>query len=57
MLDSVLPLAHVAHWTWVLYILPLLVVVVSVLRTVLTEKREGKGDPPAGGAGVGSPRG
>jgi len=55
MLASLL-LAHVAHWTWVLYLPPVLIVLGSILRTKLSEKHERKSHPPAGGAGVGSPR-
>ena len=34
-----LPLAHVAHWAWVLYLPPVLIVLGSVLRTMLAERR------------------
>ncbi|MEX2108006.1 MAG: hypothetical protein WD827_03865 [Solirubrobacterales bacterium] len=34
-----LPLAHVGHWTWALYLPPLLIVVGSILKTTLTERR------------------
>jgi hypothetical protein len=34
-----LPLAHVGHYTWVLYVPPVLIVVVSIVRTVISERR------------------
>jgi hypothetical protein len=36
---TVLVLAHVNHWLWVLYVPPILVVVVSILKTTLAERR------------------
>jgi len=35
-----LPLAHVGHWVWVLYLPPVLVVLASIVRTTLAERRE-----------------
>jgi len=36
----VLPLAHAGHYAlWVLYVLPVLVVVGAILRTTILEKR------------------
>jgi hypothetical protein len=37
---ALLPLAHASHWLWVLYIPPLLVVLASILKTTLRERRE-----------------
>jgi hypothetical protein len=34
-----LPLAHVSHWLWVLYLPPVLIVVGSILWTTLSERR------------------
>jgi cytochrome c-type biogenesis protein CcmH/NrfF len=34
-----LPLAHVGHYLWVLYLLPILFVVGGIVKTVLAEKR------------------
>ncbi|HET6997675.1 MAG TPA: hypothetical protein VFI03_03715 [Solirubrobacterales bacterium] len=36
-----LPLAHVGHYLWVLYLLPVLFVVIGILKTTLSEKRDG----------------
>jgi hypothetical protein len=35
-----IPLAHVGHWLWVLYLPPVLIVVGSLLRTTLSERRK-----------------
>lgn len=49
---SLLPLAHATHWLWVLYLPPLLVVLVSLLRSKLLENRAGRGEEsPAKEAG------
>jgi hypothetical protein len=38
------PLAHVGHWLWVLYLPPILIVLGSILRTTLSERRERRDD-------------
>jgi hypothetical protein len=38
-----IPLAHVGHWLWALYLPPILIVLGSILRTTLAERRK-KGD-------------
>jgi hypothetical protein len=35
----VLPLAHVGHYLWVLYLLPVLIVVGAIVRNVITQRR------------------
>jgi len=35
-----LPLAHVSHWLWLLYVPPVLVVLASIVRTMLLERRK-----------------
>ena len=37
-----LPLAHIGHYLWVLYVLPVVVVIGGILRTVVTERRRGR---------------
>jgi uncharacterized membrane protein len=40
-----LPMAHLGHWLWTFYLLPVLIVVGGILRTTRAEKRrqrEGK---------------
>jgi hypothetical protein len=34
------PLAHVGHWLWVLYLPPVAIVAFSVTRSKLSERRE-----------------
>jgi uncharacterized membrane protein len=36
------PLAHIGHWLWVFYLLPVLIVVFGVLRSSWVEKRKGR---------------
>lgn len=44
-LESVLPLAHTGHWLiWVLYAIPVVVVLGSIVVTVIRDRR---GPPPA----------
>jgi cytochrome c-type biogenesis protein CcmH/NrfF len=33
------PFAHVAHWTWVFYVLPVLIVIGGILRSTMEERR------------------
>jgi hypothetical protein len=37
---ALLPFAHVSHWLWVLYLPPVLVVLGSIARTMLSERRK-----------------
>ena len=37
---ALIPLAHAAHYLWVLYLPPLLIVVVSVLGSKIAERRD-----------------
>jgi hypothetical protein len=34
-----LPLAHVGHYLWVLYILPVIIVILGIVRTTLAQRR------------------
>ena len=40
------PLAHVGHWLWVLYLPPVLIVIGSLLATKFKERKLPKNDPP-----------
>jgi len=42
------PLAHAGHWLWVLYLPPLLIVLGSILRTTIRDRKQSKSDSPAG---------
>ncbi|HEX4670481.1 MAG TPA: hypothetical protein VH275_10980 [Solirubrobacterales bacterium] len=39
-----LPLAHLGHYLWILYLLPVLFVVIGIVKTTLSEKRRGEED-------------
>jgi uncharacterized membrane protein len=39
-----LPVAHVGHYLWVLYLLPILFVVIGIVKTTLSEKRRKDSD-------------
>jgi hypothetical protein len=34
-----LPLAHIGHYLWVFYILPVIIVIGGILRSTIMEKR------------------
>jgi hypothetical protein len=34
-----LPLAHIGHWLWVFYLIPVLIVVGGIIRSTRAEKR------------------
>jgi flagellar biosynthesis/type III secretory pathway M-ring protein FliF/YscJ len=36
----VLPLAHVGHYLWVLYVIPILIVVGAIVRNAVAQRRE-----------------
>jgi cytochrome c-type biogenesis protein CcmH/NrfF len=38
-----LPLAHVGHYLWVLYLIPVLVVIGGIVRTMILERRRQSG--------------
>jgi hypothetical protein len=37
-----LPLAHVGHYLWVFYLLPVVIVIGGILRSVIIERRRGR---------------
>ena len=40
-----LPLAHVGHYLWIFYLIPIVIVIGGILRSVIIEKRrERNGD-------------
>ena len=39
---ALLPIAHAGHWLWVLYVPPVLVVLVSIVKTTVAERRRKK---------------
>jgi hypothetical protein len=34
------PLAHLGHWSWVLYLPPIVIVAGSIVRSKVSERRE-----------------
>ena len=34
-----LPMAHLGHWLWTFYLVPVLIVVLGILRSTRAEKR------------------
>lgn len=34
------PLAHVAHYLWVFYLIPVVIVIAGILRSVILERRD-----------------
>ncbi len=39
-----LPIAHAGHWLWVLYLPPILIVIASILRTAVLDRRKRRND-------------
>jgi hypothetical protein len=39
-----LPIAHTGHWLWALYLPPILIVVVSIVRTAISDRRKKRND-------------
>jgi hypothetical protein len=44
---NLLPIAHVGHWLWALYLPPILIVLGSIVRNTVSERRK-KRDGPRG---------
>jgi len=38
----VLPVAHVGHYLWVLYVIPILIVVGAIVRNAIAQRRAGR---------------
>ena len=38
-MSLLIPSAHVGHWLWVLYLPPVAVVVISIVRTTMSERK------------------
>jgi len=39
-----LPLAHVGHYLWTLYVIPILIVVAAIVRNTIAQRRAGRDD-------------
>jgi hypothetical protein len=44
-----LPLAHVGHYLWILYVLPILIVVGAIVRNAIAQRRFRREDEEEGG--------
>jgi heme exporter protein D len=42
----VLPVAHVGHYLWVLYVIPILIVVTAIVRNMVAQRRAERRDSP-----------
>jgi heme exporter protein D len=40
----VLPLAHVGHYLWALYVIPILIVVAAIVRNTVAQRRLARQD-------------
>jgi hypothetical protein len=38
-LAQLIPVAHAGHWLWLLYVPPVAVVIISIVKTTLAERR------------------
>jgi uncharacterized membrane protein len=45
-----LPLAHIGHWLWVFYVLPVIIVIAGILRSSLLARRREREGGDSGGA-------
>jgi len=43
-LTTMLPLAHIGHYLWVLYLLPVVFVAIGIVKTTISEQRRRKDD-------------
>jgi hypothetical protein len=50
-------IAHVGHYLWTLYIPPVLIVIFSIVRTVLMQRREDRDEREGGGPTDGAAKG
>ena len=41
-----LPLAHVGHYLWILYVIPILIVVAAIVRNMVAQRRTAREDEP-----------
>lgn len=44
-----LPLAHTGHWVWLLYLPPVAIVVFSIVKTTIAERRKDREKRAGGG--------
>jgi hypothetical protein len=50
-----LPLAHIGHWLWIFYVIPILIVIAGIIRSTRAEKRRER-EEEEGNATKGRPK-
>jgi hypothetical protein len=48
--ETIVPFAHVGHWLWALYLPPILIVIGSIVKTTISERRRARRDDGASSA-------
>lgn len=43
-----LPLAHLGHFLWIFYVMPVIIVIVGILRSTILEKRRERDEEQGG---------
>jgi hypothetical protein len=57
MLGAVLiPSAHLGHWLWVFYVIPVLIVIAGIIRSTRAEKKREREEEGSAGRGGSRPR-
>ena len=46
----VIPSAHLGHWLWVFYLIPVLIVIAGIIRSTRAEKKREREDAEGTGA-------
>ncbi|MBA3865877.1 MAG: hypothetical protein H0X42_05955 [Solirubrobacterales bacterium] len=41
-----LPLAHLGHFLWIFYILPVIIVIAGIVRSTIKEKKSARAEEP-----------
>jgi hypothetical protein len=42
----VIPLAHIGHWLWAFYVLPVIIVIGGIVRAAILERRSDRDSDP-----------
>jgi hypothetical protein len=51
---QLIPVAHAGHWLWLLYVPPVAVVIISIVRTTIAERRAAREEREGDGKGESS---
>jgi hypothetical protein len=51
---QLIPVAHAGHWLWLLYVPPVAVVIISIVRTTIAERRAAREERDGDGKGESS---